>query len=373
MICARHLRRAIAVLWGMLVAAHPAGAITVNVVGLFAGKAVLSIDAGAPRTLAIGAKTPEGITLVAAGADSATIDIAGQRRVLRLGETYATPTARGAAVGAAANAAPGNAAAGADSGTSVALASDGAGHYLTVGAINERSVKFFVDTGASVVWMSAEVANRLGLDWRRGKQFTVGTAGGPKPAYSVRLASVRVGSITLTDVEGAVGEGAGTGETVLLGMSFLSRLTMTRDGNLMRLSRGPAAATGTRAADARPTLTLNEMRAGLFATPVSVNGVSLPFLVDTGATNVAIDTGMAQRIGLNYRNGSPGIASTANGPVRAWRVKLDQVSAGPIVLYNVDATVLEGAGIGVGLLGMSFLNRVEIKREGETLVLIKRF
>ena len=370
---ARHLRSAFGGLCIMLAAALPAGAVSVNVVGLFAGKAVLSIDAGAPRTLAIGAKTPEGVTLVAAGADSATLAIDGQRRVLRLGETYVTPVARGAAGVGAGSLAGGNAATGADSGTSVALASDGAGHYLTVGAINDRSVKFFVDTGASVVWMSAEVANRLGLDWRRGKQFTVGTAGGPKPAYSVRLASVRVGSITLTDVEGAVGEGAGTGDTVLLGMSFLSRLTMARDGNLMRLSRGPAAAIGSRAADARPTLTLNEVRAGLFATPVSVNGVSLPFLVDTGATNVAIDTGMAQRIGLNYRNGSPGMAGTANGPVRAWRVKLDQVSAGPIILYNVDATVLEGPGLGVGLLGMSFLNRVEIKRDGETLVLIKRF
>lgn len=367
MTCTRPLRSALCGLYIMLGATLPAAAVTVNVVGLFSGKALVSVDAGAPRTLAIGAKTPEGITLVAVGADSATLDIDGQRRVLRLGETYVTAAARGTApVGTD------NAASGAERGASVALASDGAGHYLTVGAINERSVKFFVDTGASVVWMSAEVANRLGLDWRRGKQFTVGTAGGPKSAYSVRLASVRVGSITLTDVEGAVGEGAGTGDTVLLGMSFLSRLTMTRDGNLMRLSRAPAAATATRA-DARPTLTLNEVRAGLFATPVSINGVSLPFLVDTGATTVAIDTGMAQRIGLNYRNGSPGMAGTANGPVRAWRVKLDQVSAGPIILYNVDATVLEGPGLGVGLLGMSFLNRVEIKREGETLVLIKRF
>ena len=369
---ARHLRSAFGGLCIMLLAALPAGAMSVNVVGLFAGKALVSIDGGAPRTLAVGAKTPEGVTLLAAGADSATLTIDGQRRVLRLGETYVTPAGRGTAAISAGSPAGGNAAAGADRGASVALASDGAGHYLTVGAINDRSVKFFVDTGASVVWMSAEVANRLGLDWRRGKQFTVGTAGGPKPAYSVRLASVRVGSITLTDVEGAVGEGAGTGDTVLLGMSFLSRLTMTRDGNLMRLSRAPATATATRA-DARPTLTLNEMRAGLFTTPVSINGVSLPFLVDTGATTVAIDTGMAQRIGLNYRNGSPGMAGTANGPVRAWRLKLDQVSAGPITLYNVDATVLEGPGLGVGLLGMSFLNRVEIKREGETLVLIKRF
>ena len=343
-----------------LLAALPAAwAASVSVVGLFPGKALVSINGGAPRTLAVGQKTPDGVTLVAAAADSATFDIGGQRRVLRMGEAF---TATGGA-----GAAPASAPAG---GASVALAPDGAGHYITVGAINERAVKFFVDTGASLVWMSAEVANRVGIDYRRGAQFTVTTAGGPKPAFAVKLASVRVGGITLTDVDGAVGEGAGTGETVLLGMSFLSRLSMTRDGNLMRLSRSPALAAN---ADQRPSLTLTQVRAGMFATPVAVNGVSLPFLIDTGATNVALDVAMAQKIGINYQKGTPGMANTANGPVRAWRVKLDQVSAGPITLYNVDATVLEGPGIGVGLLGMSFLNRVEIKREGETMVLVKRF
>lgn len=340
-----------------------ATAASVNVVGLFPGKALVSINGGAPRTLAVGQKTPDGITLVAAAADSATFDIGGQRRVLRMGEAFTATGSAAAALATTPAATP-------TAGASVALAPDGAGHYITVGAINERAVKFFVDTGASLVWMSAEVANRLGIDYRRGAQFTVATAGGPKPAFAVKLASVRMGGITLTDIDGAVGEGAGTGETVLLGMSFLSRLTMTRDGNLMRLSRSPAQAAN---ADFRPSLTLTQVRAGMFATPVAVNGVSLPFLIDTGATNVALDVAMAQKIGINYQKGTPGMANTANGPVRAWRVKLDQVSAGPITLYNVDATVLEGPGIGVGLLGMSFLNRVEIKREGETMVLVKRF
>jgi len=349
----------LAVAMALLAALPAAWAASVSVVGLFPGKALVSINGGAPRTLAVGQKTADGVTLLAAAADSATFDIGGQRRVLRRGEAC---TATGGA-----GAAPASAPAG---GASVALAPDGAGHYITVGAINERAVKFFVDTGASLVWMSAEVANRLGIDYRRGAQFTVTTAGGPKPAFAVKLASVRVGGITLTDVDGAVGEGAGTGETVLLGMSFLSRLSMTRDGNLMRLSRSPAQAAN---ADFRPSLTLTQVRAGMFATPVAVNGVSLPFLIDTGATNVALDVAMAQKIGINYQKGTPGVANTANGPVRAWRVKLDQVSAGPITLYNVDATVLEGPGIGVGLLGMSFLNRVEIKREGETMVLVKRF
>ena len=340
-----------------------ATAASVSVVGLFPGKALVSINGGAPRTLAVGQKTPDGVTLVAAAADSATFDIGGQKRVLRMGEGFTATGSAAAALAATPAAAPA-------AGASVALAPDGAGHYVTVGTINQRAVKFFVDTGASLVWMSAEVAKRIGVDYRRGTQFTVTTAGGPKPAFAVKLSSVRVGGITLTDVDGAVGEGAGTGETVLLGMSFLSRLTMTYDGNLMRLASGPAQAAS---ADLRPSLTLTQVRAGMYATPVAVNGVNLPFLIDTGATNVALDVAMAQKIGINYQKGVAGIANTANGPVRAWRIKLDQVSAGPITFYNVDATVLEGPGIGVGLLGMSFLNRVEMKRDGETLVLVKRF
>ena len=339
--------------------APTAGAVAVSVVGLFPGKAVLSIDGGAPRTLTPGQKTPEGVTLVSATSDGATVDVGGVRRILRLGEVFSP--APGA--GSVAQPRPGGA-------ESISLAPDSRGHYVTVGAINERAVKFVVDTGASLVWLSADMANRIGLEYRRGQQFTVSTAGGPKTAYAVTLASVRVGGITLTDVDGAVGEGAGTGDTVLLGMSFLAQLSMTRDSNHLRLSRKES---GPKAADKRARLTLTEMRAGLFATPAAVNGVTLPFLVDTGATTVALDVAMASRIGLDYQKGTPSMAGTANGPVRAWRVKLDQVSAGPIVLYNVDATVLEGPGIGVGLLGMSFLNRVEIQRAGDKMVLIKRF
>jgi aspartyl protease family protein len=53
-------------------------------------------------------------------------------------------------------------------------------------------------------------------------------------------------------------------------------------------------------------------------------------------------------------------------------VKLDTVRIGDITLNNVDAMVME-SGLGFALLGMSFLNRTEMRREGETMVLIKRF
>ena len=341
-----------------------AGAASVGVVGLFPGKAVVSINGGAPRTLGVGQKTAEGVALIAASGDSATFDIGGLRRVLRMGEMAGTAGAPAAAVPAASAAS----AAGGD-GTAT-LAGDGKGHYMTVGAINDRAVKFVVDTGASTVWMSSTLAERIGLDYRRGQPFTVQTAGGPKAAFGVMLGRVRVGGITLENVEGAVGEGPGTGDTVLLGMSFLSRLSMNRDGATLRLSRRDSRAG---AADTRPQVTLKETRGGMFAASASINGAAVAFLVDTGATMISIDAATARRIGINYQNGTPSVASTANGLVRTWLVKFDSVQLGPIALYNVDGSVSEGPGIGIGLLGMSFLNRVEIRRDGDSMTLIKRF
>jgi aspartyl protease family protein len=334
-------------------------AATLSIAGLFPGKVLVSIDGGAPRSLDVGRKSPEGVTIVAADAASVTLEFGGLRRTLRLGESITTAGGARMAAQEARNA-----------GADIVLAPDSSGHYVTVGAINERAVKFMVDTGASVVWISAEVASRVGIDYRRGRPIVANTAGGARSAFMVRLPSVRVGSITLTDVDGAVGEGAGTGETGLLGMSFLSRLSMTRDGNQLRLSHKDAPRG---APEGRPQFVLRERRSGLYATEVLVNGVSLPFLVDTGATQVALDVAMARRIGLNFEKGTPSIVQTANGPVRAWRVKLDTVSLGPIAQYNVDAAVIDGPGIGTGLLGMTFLSRVEMKHDGDALVLIKRF
>ena len=365
------MRSLVNLLWAACCAAAwcagSALAATVSIAGLFPGKVLVSLDGGAPRSLAPGQKTAEGISVIAVGADSATLEFGGRRRVLRMGESMA-----GNATGPGATALQAGAAAPPAGSADIVLAPDSRGHYLTVGAINDRAVKFVVDTGASVVWISAEVATRAGIDYRRGQSILVNTAGGTRNAFAVQLPSVRVGSITLTNVDGAVGEGVGTGDTGLLGMSFLSRLAMTRDGNLLRLSQKDAPQP-VGAPDSRPQFVLRDMRSGLYAAQVMVNGVSLPFLVDTGATQVALDIAMARRIGLNFEKGIPAMVQTANGPMRAWRVKLDSVSLGPIAQYNVDATVVDGPGIGSGLLGMTFLNRVEMKRDGETLVLIKRF
>ncbi|MGP0175059.1 retropepsin-like aspartic protease family protein [Pseudomonas sp. NCHU5208] len=105
----------------------------------------------------------------------------------------------------------------------------------------------------------------------------------------------------------------------------------------------------------------------------SVNGHNLPFLVDTGATSVALNEGQARRLGIDFRaNGRPLQVNTASGISRGWQVTLGRVKVGDIEVLGVDAVVLEGGSPTEALLGMSFLNRVGWREEQGMLVLESR-
>jgi aspartyl protease family protein len=97
------------------------------------------------------------------------------------------------------------------------------------------------------------------------------------------------------------------------------------------------------------------------------------FLVDTGATQVSLSNSEAKRLGINYIAGQKTLTATANGVVPTYKVKLDEVRIGDIVLNNVDGLVHAGDNLPIALLGMSFLNRMEMKRDGEKMVLTKRY
>ena len=111
---------------------------------------------------------------------------------------------------------------------------------------------------------------------------------------------------------------------------------------------------------------------GHFVTEGAVNGTPVRFLVDTGATAIALPGRDADRLGIDYRKGQRGMTQTANGPAVVYRVTLDRVRLGGIELTMVDAVVIE-RGLDIALLGMSFLNRLEMKREGQNMTLIRRF
>jgi aspartyl protease family protein len=122
----------------------------------------------------------------------------------------------------------------------------------------------------------------------------------------------------------------------------------------------------------RQSVTLAADPRGHFVTDGAVNGNPVRFLVDTGATMVALPASEAQRLGIDYRKGQRGFTNTAGGLVPIYRVRFDTVKLGSIELAGVEGVVIE-QGLDIALLGMSFLNRVEMKRDGQTMMLIRRF
>jgi len=113
-------------------------------------------------------------------------------------------------------------------------------------------------------------------------------------------------------------------------------------------------------------VTLQRSRAGHYIAEGEINSSPVVFLLDTGATDVAISDKTARALGLEF--GPRITVMTAAGPVAAWRTRLDRVSLGSLALENVRATITPGLGR-EALLGMSFLQYFNLRQEGDQLVL----
>ncbi|HSS69611.1 MAG TPA: TIGR02281 family clan AA aspartic protease [Casimicrobiaceae bacterium] len=206
--------RELSVFFGIAVSTS-AGAVEVNVVGLFPSKVVVQIDGGPLKTLSIGQRTAEGVVLVSVEPDGATFEVDGQRVALGLSHARMRP-GEGAA--------------------SVKVAADERGHFNTMGQVNGIAVRFSVDTGATFIAFHANEARRLGLDYRKGRKVLMQTAAGVAPAYLITLDTVRVGDITVNSVDAVVMDSEGPSVT-LLGMSFLNRMDIRREGEIMTLTK----------------------------------------------------------------------------------------------------------------------------------------
>ena len=112
---------------------------------------------------------------------------------------------------------------------------------------------------------------------------------------------------------------------------------------------------------------------GMFLTTGTVNGQSVEFLVDTGATTVAMNDATARTLGIDYRAGSRGLVETASGVTEAYAVTLREVGIGSIRLPNVQAVVIRGAQPSRALLGMSFLSRTQIEHAQDAMVLRRKY
>jgi len=114
----------------------------------------------------------------------------------------------------------------------------------------------------------------------------------------------------------------------------------------------------------RKQLSIAKGQGGHYWIAGSINGQSVQFLVDTGATSVAINENQARRLGIDYRvDGRQIVVGTASGTAKAWKVHLNSVKVGAIDVMGVDAVVVEGASPTEALLGMSFLGRVSWRED----------
>lgn len=123
-------------------------------------------------------------------------------------------------------------AAGLDANSPVVLQRNRQGHYVASGLINDQPVVFLLDTGATVISVPENIANKLGLI--KGKAIRVNTANGSISVYSTRINSVQLGNIKLINVEGHINPFM-KGDTALLGMSFLKHLELKQSGNILQL------------------------------------------------------------------------------------------------------------------------------------------
>lgn len=125
-------------------------------------------------------------------------------------------------------------------------------------------------------------------------------------------------------------------------------------------------------APSKQQISLPRGQGGHYWSSGAINGKAVQFLIDTGATSVALSEVQAKRLGIDYSRGRPGMANTAGGTVRTWNVKLLSVSLGSITLLGVEATIVAGSSPVEPLLGMSFMSRVSWREEQGLLYIESR-
>ena len=199
--------------------AAPAAAQSVALAGILGNKALLVVNGAAPRSLAAGERLGA-LHVLSVGREDALVEIAGRQQRLRIGEAPVREAPRAREK---------------DQASRLVLFADSRGHFIEQGQINGQSIRYMVDTGASVVAIGRTEAERLGLPFLQGQRVQMGTANGSASGWRLRLDSVRVGELEVRGVEAVV-----TPQPmpfVLLGNSFLSEFQMTRQGEQMVLEK----------------------------------------------------------------------------------------------------------------------------------------
>lgn len=191
----------------------------VALAGSMGQRALLVINGGAPRAVAVGSSV-EGVKVLSVSPTAAVVEVEGERQTLVLGASQLDLGGKGARGG---------------SGGRIVLSAGSGGHFSTLGTINGQSVRFMVDTGATLIALDEAHARRLRLRLPPAPNAMMHTANGAVPGYRLKLDSVRIGDVEVYNVEAVVTQQAMP--MVLLGNSFLSRFQLRRDNDQLTLER----------------------------------------------------------------------------------------------------------------------------------------
>ena len=202
--------------------------------------------------------------------------------------------------------------------------------------------------------------------------------GGFAQAQSVMLTGT-IGSRAILIVDGSAPKTVAVGET-FQGVKLLSlaaeQATVEAGGKRVALRMDQPVSIGGNGGNAGggggTRIVLPVSSGGHFMTQGAINGRSVNFMLDTGATTVALSAADAQRIGLDFSKGQPVRVNTANGVAQGWRVRLNSVRVGDVEVYDVEAIVSQQPMPYV-LLGNSFISRFSMRRDADQMVLEKRF
>lgn len=205
----------LAILLSLLLAGAIAADNGVKVIALFANKALMQV--GNKQKIVKTGETFEGVLLQSASGRGAVVVIDGKPVKLGLNQSIAGTFKKRER-------------------TSLKIYPDSIGMYFVDGSINGQKTRFLVDTGATFVTLSGNKANQLGIDFRKGTPNTVQTATAMVQAWVVKLDSVSVGGIRVSNVDATVIAGEQPSD-VLLGNSFLEHTQMQKAGAVLELKK----------------------------------------------------------------------------------------------------------------------------------------
>lgn len=211
--------------------------------------------------------------------------------------------------------------------------------------------------------------------WVQCSGVVLGCLAVPAGATEVALAGVFPGK-ALVVVNGGSPRALSAGVLTPEGLKIISidgdSALVEVDGRRQRLVVGQQALN--LGGDGRqvPAVTMHANSRGQFQVLGAVNGSTVRFMVDTGATYVSLGRGDASRVGIDISRAEPVMLQTANGVASGWKVKLDSVRVGDVVLRGVDG-IVQSTDMPFALLGMSFLSRMEMRHDGGSLHLRQRY